>query len=409
MVNLSLDAPPTLRSSSHRGQPAAIRLTWAALLALLTAAGGFYAGRKTAATSIVLPNALSAALPARAPEQPGGATGSAAVAQVEGTQTAGPLPAPVVQPFGTAQPLGGSPSAGPATPAAPGVHRLAVKLRGPLEESVADALPPAERASAGELTQLVNRLLVWNIQVAREGRPGDQLDLVYESAAPGQGDMAVIDAVRYTSQKMGRTFAAYRYKAPSSAFARYYQADGSELEERLVDAPVREYEQVTSLLRDGRHHKGVDFKTPVGTPVYAPFAGEVVRRTWHFAANGNCLEIADPASGRHALFLHLESVSNAMQPGRKIQKGEQLALSGNSGHSTAPHLHYQLESASGSILDPFAVQATRRAALEAGDRPAFEVEKKRLEALFGPAGALNPATAAVRGVIKGRTRHRRAF
>jgi len=408
MVNLSLDAPPTLRSSSHRGQPAAIRLTWAALLALLTAAGGFYAGRKTAATSIVLPNALSAALPARA-EQPGGAAAAPAVAQAEGTQAAGPLPAPVVQPIAPAQPLGAPPSAVTALPAAPGVHRLAVKLRGPLEESVAEALPPAERASAGELTQLVNRLLVWNIQVAREGRPGDQLDFAYEPAAPGQGDMAVIDAVRYTSQKMGRTFAAYRYKAPSSAFARYYQADGSELEERLVDAPVREYEQVTSLLRDGRRHKGVDFKTPVGTPVYAPFAGEVVRRTWHFAANGNCLEVADPASGRHALFLHLESVSSAMQPGRKIQKGEQIALSGNSGHSTAPHLHYQLESASGAILDPFAVQVTRRAALEAGDRPAFEVEKKRLEALFGPAGALNPVTAAVRGPIKGRTHHRRAF
>jgi murein DD-endopeptidase MepM/ murein hydrolase activator NlpD len=284
-----------------------------------------------------------------------------------------------------------------------------VKLRGSLEESVAEALPPADRAIAGELTQIVNRLLVWHLQVAREGRPGDQLDLVYEPAVPGQGDFAVIDAFRYTSQKMGRTFAAYRYKAPSSTFARYYQADASELEERLVDAPVHDYEQVTSLLRDGRRHKGVDFKTPVGTPVYAPFSGEVVRRTWNFAANGNCLEVVDPASGRHALFLHLESVSKEMHPGRKVRKGEQIALSGNSGHSTAPHLHYQIESSSGAILDPFAIQATRRAALDAGERPGFDAEKARFDALLGPPGALNPATAAVRGAVKGRASHRRAF
>ena len=44
---------------------------------------------------------------------------------------------------------------------------------------------------------------------------------------------------------------------------------------------------------NGRKHAGVDFKTPVGTPVVAPFDGLVVKRNWNFRFNGNCLDIVD--------------------------------------------------------------------------------------------------------------------
>jgi murein DD-endopeptidase MepM/ murein hydrolase activator NlpD len=63
-----------------------------------------------------------------------------------------------------------------------------------------------------------------------------------------------------------------------------------------------------------------------------------------------------------------------------VRKGEEIAASGNSGHSTAPHLHYQLEDAGGKVLDPFKVHRTTRVALPAADRPAFEAERSRLDA-----------------------------
>jgi murein DD-endopeptidase MepM/ murein hydrolase activator NlpD len=118
----------------------------------------------------------------------------------------------------------------------------------------------------------------------------------------------------------------------------------------------------------------------VGTPVYATFDGVVERRNWKFSANGNCLDVVDPATGRRAIFLHLDVVPKSMQKGRSVKKGEEIAASGNSGHSTAPHLHYQLEDASGKVLDPFKVHRTTRAAIPAADRPAFEAERARLDA-----------------------------
>ena len=260
-----------------------------------------------------------------------------------------------------------------------------VTLHGPLEEAIGARMPASDRGFASELTQVVNRLLVWNLQVARDGRKGDRLEVVYSPAAGGTGPGAaepVVQALRYDSQKLAAVVAAYRFQAPGARWYRYYRPDGSELEERLVDSPTPDYDQITSLLRDGRGHKGVDFRTPVGSPVFATFDGVIERRNWNFAGNGNCLDVRDLATGRHAILLHLDMLPKDMVPGRQVKKGERIASSGNSGHSFAPHLHYQLESPDGRVLDPFAVQPVHRLSLDGPAKAAFDAERARLDAVL---------------------------
>jgi murein DD-endopeptidase MepM/ murein hydrolase activator NlpD len=256
--------------------------------------------------------------------------------------------------------------------------------RRPEQEDVHPIPRRRRRERAAELTAVVNRILVWDLHVAKDGRRGDRLEVLWTPPAAAGGVAAqaepIVLALRYESAKLGTVVAAYRFEPKGARFARYYRADGQEVESRLVDAPVADYEQVTSLLKDGRRHKGVDFKTPAGSPVVAPFDGVIERRNWHFAANGNCLDLRDPASGRHAIFLHLDVVPKEMAVGRSVKKGEVIAASGNSGHSFAPHLHYQLEDASGRVLDPFAVLKTERRALGSADRAAFDAERARLDA-----------------------------
>ena len=170
------------------------------------------------------------------------------------------------------------------------------------------------------------------------------------------------------------------FQPEGDRFARYWRADGTLLEPRLVDGPIADYEQVTSLLKDGRRHKGVDFKTPVGSQVHAPFDGVIERRNWNFAGNGNCLDVLDSASGRHAIFLHLDVLPKEMGVGRRVKKGEVIASSGNSGHSFAPHLHYQLEDAAGKVLDPFAIHRTERRALPGDQKAKFDAARAQLDA-----------------------------
>jgi murein DD-endopeptidase len=235
---------------------------------------------------------------------------------------------------------------------------------------------------------------VWWVDVPGDLRRGDTLDVLFE---PRAGEEPVVHAVRFVSGKMEKTFQAYRFKADGDAFPRFFQPSGEELEQRLEDAPLEQYEQVTSLLRDGRRHKGVDFKTPVGSPVKATFAGTITRKNWSFRGNGNCLELSE-AGGQHrkALFLHLSEVPRTVQVGQRIAKGEVLAQSGNTGHSFAPHLHYQLMAGSSDrVLDPFESHKIYRRALAVAQKPALETEIQRLDLLMGatPTSAAEPKVA----------------
>ncbi|MDB4968119.1 MAG: peptidase [Myxococcales bacterium] len=256
-----------------------------------------------------------------------------------------------------------------------GLKRIRVDVNGPLETAVVGVIGPE---AGPRLVQVMVRSLVWWLAVPGDLRRGDVLEALYEER---QGEDPIVHAVRYKSGKSGKTFRAYRFKAAESQWPRFYTPDGAELELRLQHAPLDDYEQVTSLLRDGRGHKGVDFKTPVGTPVKAPFDATVVKKNWNWKGNGNSIELHE-ASGKGwtVLFLHL-SEPPTVGIGSRVGRGEVVGKSGNTGHSFAPHLHYQLM-AGQKILDPFTVQETNRKKLSDKEKTPFSTEIARLDHLL---------------------------
>ncbi len=166
------------------------------------------------------------------------------------------------------------------------------------------------------------------------------------------------------------------------AFHRAAEGPRTACEEHLVDAPIDDYEQITSLLRDGRKHKGVDFKAPVGTPVRATFDGVIVRKNWNFRGNGNSLEVQESGGqGRTALYLHLSEIPKSVKVGDSVKRGQPFAKSGNTGHSFAPHLHYQLMKGA-TVVDPFESQKTGRQSLPSEDRSGFDGAVARFKALM---------------------------
>lgn len=88
-----------------------------------------------------------------------------------------------------------------------------------------------------------------------------------------------------------------------------------------------------------RHHRGVDLAANRGTPIYAPADGvvESVRRS--NSGYGNLLKIRH-AFGFATLYAHLHEFK--VTAGSFVEKGQLIATVGNSGSSTAPHLHYEV-------------------------------------------------------------------
>ncbi|MCG8341844.1 MAG: M23 family metallopeptidase [Chlorobiales bacterium] len=86
------------------------------------------------------------------------------------------------------------------------------------------------------------------------------------------------------------------------------------------------------------HHDGIDFSAPSGTKVYAPGNG-VVRYTGYDFGYGKKIVI-DHGFGYTTVYAHLSR--SLVKKGQKITRGDIIALSGNTGISTGPHLHYEI-------------------------------------------------------------------
>ena len=99
--------------------------------------------------------------------------------------------------------------------------------------------------------------------------------------------------------------------------------------------------------RWGRLHKGVDWGLPVGTTIFASSGGTVVRADKN-GAYGLCVLISHP-DGRMTRYAHCSKL--LVSAGQSVEQGETIALSGNTGRSTGPHLHFEMI-INGSAVDP---------------------------------------------------------
>lgn len=86
------------------------------------------------------------------------------------------------------------------------------------------------------------------------------------------------------------------------------------------------------------NHKGIDWATPIGTAVYASSGGVVTKAGWG-SGYGNVVYIKHP-DGKETRYGHLSKC--LVSPGQTVKQGQKIALSGNTGRSTGPHLHFEI-------------------------------------------------------------------
>ncbi len=86
------------------------------------------------------------------------------------------------------------------------------------------------------------------------------------------------------------------------------------------------------------YHKGVDWAVPTGTAVMASSSGTVTRAGWG-SGYGYCVYIKHP-DGRETRYGHLSKI--LVSVGQTVSQGQKIALSGNTGVSTGPHLHFEI-------------------------------------------------------------------
>jgi murein DD-endopeptidase MepM/ murein hydrolase activator NlpD len=95
-------------------------------------------------------------------------------------------------------------------------------------------------------------------------------------------------------------------------------------------------------------HKGIDFAAEIGTPIYATADGVVAKVDIKFSGYGKMVEI-DHGFGYRSRYAHMHDFE--VRAGQNIKRGDLVGYVGNTGLSTAPHLHYEVH-INGAQVDP---------------------------------------------------------
>ncbi len=101
------------------------------------------------------------------------------------------------------------------------------------------------------------------------------------------------------------------------------------------------------ILHVARPHEGIDVTAPMGSPIEAPAAGVVTDAGWE-SGYGNTVTI-DHGYGVVTKFAHASKLQ--VKTGQRVQRGQRIALVGNTGLATGPHLHYEVH-VNGRPVDP---------------------------------------------------------
>tara|TARA_R100001198_G_C5228917_1_gene208721 strand:+ start:459 stop:2090 length:1632 start_codon:yes stop_codon:yes gene_type:complete len=195
--------------------------------------------------------------------------------------------------------------------------------------------------SSSSVTELT-RILQKKLDFRRDSRRGDQFQVLVESdMIDGETLDSRVLAVKYDGERMDLTVVR------NANDDNFYTPEGSSLDPAFARRPFEGSYRLSSNFNPRRlhpvtgrvsPHNGTDFAMPIGTPITAPANGRVERVGNHHAAGRYIVVRHD--NGYRTRYLHLSQP--LVSQGERVTMGERIALSGNTGRSTGPHLHYEV-------------------------------------------------------------------
>ncbi|MFJ9907579.1 M23 family metallopeptidase [Streptomyces sp. NPDC101152] len=240
---------------------------------------------------------------------------------------------------------------------ATGKHRLPSRIK----RSTAHAAGVAALAATGVVGSLAAPALAADNSVEQTGLTpvitiGDSIAAKIDAQAAAQKQAAETAARKKAAEEAARKRAEAEAKQAREAKARAAR----EAERKRLNtfvAPISDsyvstgYKASSSLWSSGSH-TGIDFHAATGTTVHAVGYGTVVQTGWG-GAYGNQIVIK-MNDGTYTQYGHLSSIGVSV--GQQVATGQQIGLSGSTGNTTGPHLHFEARTTPeyGSDIDPVA-------------------------------------------------------
>ena len=233
-------------------------------------------------------------------------------------------------------------------------------------------------AQSGEnqtVAVLIADIFAWDIDFYLYPRKGDQIAVAYERCYKNGQFVKYgrILAARYVGRQ--KTFSAYFFN--DGQFDGYYDEDGQPLKKMFLRTPVKFGKMTSSysirrfhpVSKRYKAHTGIDYGAPTGTAIFSTANGRVAFAGWK-SGYGKLVIVKHP-NGYQTYYGHCSRLLK--KPGQLVEQGQVIALVGQTGVATGPHVHYEVR-VNGKPINPNTVKKSRGKALNSSLLAKFRQE-----------------------------------
>jgi murein DD-endopeptidase MepM/ murein hydrolase activator NlpD len=226
-------------------------------------------------------------------------------------------------------------------------------------------------------------VFAWEVDFATVVQENDSYTILYEELYRDGEYVGTGDVIYGSFNNVGNESFAYQF-IDENGEEGYFDADGNSLIRPFLKAPLS-YSRITSgfsyarfhpVLNTTTPHRAIDYAAPSWTPIMAVGDGTVVYAGWN-GGYGNFISIRHNGTYQ-TNYAHL--IDYEVGYGDQVKQGDVIGYVGSTGFSTGPHLHYEVE-VNGTLVNPLEVEFPKGDAVPEEQRPAFEQEKQRIDAL----------------------------
>lgn len=199
-------------------------------------------------------------------------------------------------------------------------------------------------------------MFAWTIDFSIQVQPGDSFTVLYEKRFR-DGEYAGIGKVLAGEfVNSGKSYKGYLFEDKAGTAA-YYSETGEALQKQFLKAPL-EFKRITSGYTYARFdpinsrlgpHRAIDYAAAIGTPIMAVGNGTITYAGWN-GGYGKFISIHhnDTYTTRYA---HMTGFGPGIKKGVSVVQGQVIGYVGSTGHSTGPHLHYEIMK-NGTLVNP---------------------------------------------------------
>lgn len=222
-----------------------------------------------------------------------------------------------------------------------------------------------------------------DIDFQRQLHEGDRYSMLYTILTDPETGKGRPGQLLYAALNIsGKDYELYSFK-PRNGIPGFYNSKGESVRKGLLRTPVdgarlssRYGPRHHPVLGYTKHHKGVDFAAPTGTPIMAAGDG-VVEKIGRWGHYGNYVKIRH--NGEYATaYAHLSRYAKGLRRGQKICQGQLIGYVGSTGRTTGAHLHYEVLR-NNRHINPLSIKMMPAAKLGGPDFKSFKLKVAKMK------------------------------